>query len=170
MVIYGSSWGLWLGWIRLASGRTRNPVYFLGTFDYAMDERGRVPLPPRYRDAFRDGIVLSQGSPDRCLRLFTAEAFHRQAQEFTSESPLHRRGLDMRRVLFSRTQDAELDKQNRVLIPAHLREYAGLSGKVLVVGAGEWLEIWAPETYAAEMARVDQELPAAQEAIESQDG
>ena len=142
-------------------------MYFLGTFDYAMDERGRVPLPPRYRDAFRDGIVLSQGSPDRCLRLFTPAAFERQATEFTAESPMRRKGRDLRRVLFSRTLEAELDKQNRVLIPGGLREYAGLSGKVLVVGAGDWLEVWAPDAYAAEMERVDSQLEITLESVDT---
>jgi len=142
-------------------------VYFLGTFDYAMDERGRVPLPPRYRDSFREGIVLSQGSPDRCLRVYTVAAFTSQASEFTAESAMHRRGRDLRKVLFSRSHEAELDKQNRVLIPAPLREYAGLSGKVLVIGAGEWLEIWAPETYESEMTRIEDGFEQTLESIET---
>ncbi len=144
-------------------------MYFLGTFDYAMDERGRVPLPPRYRDAFREGIVLSQGSPDRCVRVYTASAFLEQADGYRSESPLHRKGRDMRRAFFGRTQDAELDKQNRVLIPVFLRQHAGLSGKVLVVGAGDYLEIWSPEQYDAEMARIDAQLEGTLESIETRD-
>jgi MraZ protein len=141
-------------------------VFFLGTFDYAMDERGRVPLPPRYRDAFREGIVLSQGSPDRCLRVYTQASFSAQAEEFTSQPAMHRKGRDLRKALFSRSHEAELDKQNRVLIPAALREYAGLSGKVLVVGAGEWLEVWSPAAYVQEMTRVDADLETTLESIE----
>ena len=144
-------------------------MYFLGTFDYAMDERGRIPLPPRYRDAFRDGIVLSQGSPDNCLRLHTPDSFEQQAADFTSESRLHRRGRDMRRALFPRTHLAELDKQNRVLVPPPLREFAGLSGRVLVVGAGECLEVWSPEAYEAEMAAVDARLERTLESIETRE-
>jgi MraZ protein len=141
-------------------------MLFLGTFDYAMDERGRVPLPPPYRDAFRDGVVLSQGSPDRCLRVFTTAAFDAQASEYTSESPMHRKGRDLRRAFFSRTYRTELDRQNRVLVPAGLREWAGLSGKVLVIGAGESLEIWAPDTFGAEMSRVDEQLESTLESTE----
>ena len=144
-------------------------MYFLGTFDYAMDERGRVPLPPRYRDAFREGIVLSQGSPDKCVRVSTLTAFTEQAHEYTLERPIHRRGRTMRRALFPRTHDAELDKQNRVLVPAPLREWAALTGKVLVVGAGEYLEIWSPEAYEEEMARVDAQLESTLESIETRE-
>ena len=72
-------------------------MLFLGTFDYAMDERGRVPLPPRYREAFRTGIVLSQGSPDRCIFLHTMEAFERHARDVTARPALHRSGRVLRR-------------------------------------------------------------------------
>ena len=141
-------------------------MYFLGTFEYAMDERGRVPIPPRYRDAFRDGIVLSQGSPDPCLRIYTISGFEMQAAQYTAAPALHRSGRDLRKALFSRSMHAELDKQSRVLIPGHMRDYAALSGKVLLVGAGEWLELWAPERYDTEMARVDSTLEATLETVQ----
>ena len=144
-------------------------MLFLGTFDYAIDERGRLPLPPRYRDAFREGIVLSQGSPDRCLRLYTQAAFDEQAAQYRAASPLQRKGRDLRKVFFSRSHTTELDKQSRILIPAALREYAGLSNKALMIGAGEWLEIWEPEAFAAEMTRVDNQLETTLESIETRE-
>ncbi len=144
-------------------------MYFLGTFDYAMDERGRLPLPPRYRDAFRDGIVLSQGSPDRCLRAFTTEAFGSQASKLLAQSALHLKGRDLRTSFFSRTHSVELDKQNRILVPTPLREYAQLNGKVLVTGAGEYLEIWAPELFEARLREIDEHLEATLESIETRD-
>ena len=144
-------------------------MLFLGTFDYAMDERGRVPLPPRYRDAFRDGIVLSQGSPDRCLRAYTQAAFDVQASEYTAQSPMQRRGRDLRRSFFATAQPVELDKQNRILIPAPLRDYAALSGKVVVIGSGEWLEIWAPAEFESAMARISEQLETTLESIETRD-
>ena len=60
----------------------------------------------------------------------------------------------------------ELDRQGRILIPAPLREYAGLDGTVVVVGSGEWLEIWNPELFEAEMAVVDDELEHTLESVE----
>jgi MraZ protein len=131
-----------------------------------MDERGRVPLPPKYRDAFRDGVVLSQGSPDKCLRLYTQQAFDKQASEVTRESALQRRGKHLRWAFFSRSHATEFDKQNRILIPSAFREYADLSGTVLVIGTGECLEIWSPREYEAQMARVDEQLETTLESIE----
>jgi len=139
-------------------------VYFLGTFEYAMDERGRVPLPPRYRDAFQHGAVLSQGSPDRCLRIYTLDSFASEAAKTVAQPSQRRSGRVLRKGVFARSYDVELDKQNRLLVPAPMRVFAGLSGKVYVVGAGEWLEIWSPGEYDDEMARVDAEL---EETLES---
>jgi MraZ protein len=140
-------------------------VLFLGTFDYAMDERGRVPLPPKFRDAFRAGVVLSQGSPDRCVRVYTADAFEAQASQFLAVPSFRSKGRDLRRM-FSRTWETQLDAQNRVLIPGSLRSFAGLDSKVMVVGAGEWLEVWSPGAYEADMERIEATLEITLESIE----
>ena len=140
--------------------------YFLGNFEYALDERGRVPVPPRYRDLFTRGAVLNQGSPDQCVRLFTAESFELEAQLYTSEPATRRAGRISRHAFFARSFQVELDRQGRILIPAPLRSYARLEGNVLVVGAGEWLEIWNPDSFAAEMTVVDDELERTLETME----
>jgi MraZ protein len=130
-------------------------VSLLGTFEYTMDERGRVPLPPKHRDAFRGGIVLSQGSPDRCIRLYPQQAYDEKAAEVLSVSSWLDEGRDLRRMFFSRTLDTQLDPQNRVMVPAWMREYASLESRVKLVGAGECLELWAPEAYDADMERIE---------------
>lgn len=127
--------------------------YFLGRYDYAMDERGRVPLPPRYRDAFLKGAVLNQG-PDPCLRLFTPESFEQQAELYTRELATERKGREMRQSFFANCFSVELDRQGRILIPQPLRTYASLDASVLVSGAGEWLEIWHPDRFQQRMAAV----------------
>lgn len=125
-------------------------AYFLGRYEYAMDERGRVPVPPRYRNAFARGAVISQG-PEPCLRLFTSESFEQQAELYTQEPATERSARKTRRSFFARSFSVELDRQGRILLPAALRSHAGLEGAVVVIGSGEWLEIWAPERLEEEM-------------------
>jgi len=125
--------------------------YFLGRYEYAMDERGRVPVPPRYRDLFLRGAVLNQG-PDSCLRLFTEESFEQQASLYTGQPAIERSGRVTRHGFFANCFSVEPDRQGRILIPAPLREYANLQGSVIVAGAGEWLEIWSPDAFTTEMA------------------
>jgi MraZ protein len=141
-------------------------MYFLGRYEYAMDGRGRVPVPPRYREVFARGAVLSQGSPDPCLRLYTAESFEQQAGLYTSEPATRRTGRITRHAFFTRSFPVELDRQGRILVPGPLRAYAALDGNVVVVGAGEWLEVWNPERFEAEMAVVDDELESTLESVE----
>jgi MraZ protein len=102
--------------------------------------------------------VLSQGSPDKCVRIYTPEAFEAAADRYTANSPLSRKGRDLRKAFFSRSHHAQLDQQHRLLIPGVLREFAGLSGKVLLIGAGEHLELWEPSEYEAVMSGIDEQL------------
>ena len=141
-------------------------AYFLGRYEYALDARGRVPVPPRYREAMARGAVLSQGSPDPCLRVYTAESFEQQAPLYTSEPATKRAGRIARHAFFTRSFEVEVDRQGRILIPGPLRTYASLEANVIVIGAGEWLEIWDPERLEAEMAVVDAELESTLEAME----
>ncbi len=127
--------------------------YFLGRYDYAMDERGRVPVPPRYRNLLAKGAVLNRG-PDSCLRLFTTESFDQQAKLYTQQPAIERAGRMTRHGFFANSYPVELDRQGRILIPGPLRAHAELEGSVVVAGAGEWLEIWNPEQFDAEMAMV----------------
>lgn len=140
--------------------------YFLGKYEYAMDERGRVPVPPRYRDALARGAVLSQGSPDPCLHLYTAESYEEQAKLYTSEPGIRRAGRITRQAFFARSFPVELDRQGRILVPGPLRDFAGLEGTVVVAGAGEWLELWHPERFEARMAVVDEALEETLESVE----
>jgi MraZ protein len=130
------------------------PQYFLGRFEYAMDERGRVPVPPRYRELFAPGAMLNQG-PDPCLRLFTSESFQQQAELYTSNPAIEEVARMTRRAFFANSFSVELDKQGRILIPGPLRAYARLEGNVIISGAGEWLEIWSPQQFETEMAEAE---------------
>ena len=124
--------------------------YFLGRYEYAMDDRGRVPIPPRYRDLFALAGMLNQG-PDACLRLFTTENFDQQAQLYTREDAISPSARTTRRLFFANCFSVELDRQGRILIPGPLRAYARLEGNVVIAGVGEWLEIWNPELFEERM-------------------
>jgi len=129
-------------------------VSFSGSANYSIDERGRVPLPPRYRELFQDGIVLSQGSPDPCIRVQTIDEFQTTLRKISDASALSTVGKDLRRLLVSTVHETQLDAQNRILIPPWLREHAKLESKVRVIGTIEALEIWSPDVLDAELERI----------------
>ena len=130
-----------------------------------MDDRGRVPLPPKYRDAFRAGVMLVQGSPDRCIRVYTPDEFTKESAQYTSLSAMQRKGRDLRRHWFSQAHDVQLDQQSRILVPAPLREHARLDSRVTISGCGDWLEMWAPELFRNDLDRIDEVLEMTQESV-----
>jgi len=129
---------------------------FRGEFDLTLDDRGRVPVPARYRHLFEQGATLVQGLLGQ-VELWTTEGYDAFSPEFTEESMTTEEGRRLRRQRFARAWDVELDRQGRVLIPAKLREKAALDGAAVVSGRGECLEIWNPERWEAEQARLDEE-------------
>lgn len=137
---------------------------FRGTYEHIIDDRGRVAVPARYRDLFRTGVVLAQG-PDGCVEVYTVEDYERVSEFVVSEPPHRRRGRRLRRGFFSRSWDAELDRQGRILIPVPLRQWAGLTGAVVINGRRECLEIWNAERWQAELAAIDQEYQAELESL-----
>lgn len=123
---------------------------FKGNFEHTLDDRGRVALPAKYRDQFGSRAVLTM-SPDGCVQVFTAEGFDRMSEDVAKESPKTLAGRRARRLFDGQAFDAELDRQGRILIPAKFRERAHLNGAVVIVGCTEWLEIWEPSAWEAEL-------------------
>ncbi len=129
---------------------------FRGTYEHMVDDKGRVALPARYRHLFTEGVKLAL-SPDGCLEVYTPEAFAAKETELAATSANQLLGRRLRRAFSVRSWDAELDRQGRILIPPHLRDRAEIGqGPVVITGCTEWLEIWKPERWEAELAQSDE--------------
>jgi transcriptional regulator MraZ len=139
-------------------------MLFLGTYPYSMDERGRVPIPPRFRDAFLTGVILTQGTPDKCVRVYPLAGFEETAASYLSSPEATRLGRVKARTFFSSAYQAELDRQGRLLVPPQLRRWAGLDGDVVIAGAGRWFEVWPQGVFDTIKEREEAEL----EALDSQ--
>lgn len=116
---------------------------FVGSFEHSLDVKGRVILPSRFREPFLRGGFLtpSQGG---CLALWTPGEFERQTEQMLMMSRESVQGRDRARMWAAAAADVEVDRQGRMAIPARLRELAHLEGEVLVQGAIDRIEIWAP--------------------------
>ncbi len=119
---------------------------FLGTYQYAIDDRGRVPIPPRFRPHLKElGVVQMKGEPQRCVWLTSAENFEEMAAAFTRQPLTTNTGQMMRRQAFGDAWGPDkFDGQGRVLLTQQLRQYARLQGQVVVKGCGDHFEIWDP--------------------------
>jgi MraZ protein len=126
-------------------------MFFRGTYEHTMDDRGRVALPSRYRNQFTEGVVLVQGT-ESCVEVYTVSEYEAMANVVAGSPATEVAGRRVRRAFFSRAWDGELDRQGRILIPQPLRQYAGLTnGGVVITGRHECLELWEKDTWEQEM-------------------
>ena len=123
----------------------------LGTHTPRLDDKGRLVLPARFREALAGGVVMARGQ-DRSVVVWPAAEFEHHAQRVTEASRSDPRMRAYQRVLFSGAVDEVPDRQGRVTVPASLREYAGLERDVVVVGNGSTCEIWNAESWSAYLA------------------
>ncbi|GAB3695856.1 division/cell wall cluster transcriptional repressor MraZ [Nocardiopsis oceani] len=133
---------------------------FLGTHTPRLDQKGRLFLPAKYRDELSGGLVITKGQ-ERCLYVFPTAEFSRVTEALSSAPVTAKAVRDFSRVLFASASDESCDKQGRVTVPPHLRQYAGLDRDCVVIGANTRLEIWdaaAWSEYEAEQEQVFSQL------------
>jgi MraZ protein len=121
---------------------------FLGTYTPRLDDKGRLFLPAKYRDRLAGGVVVTRGH-EKSLVIYPADAFESLASRVLAMPSTNRRARAYSRLLLSGASDQIPDKQGRISIPAHLREYAGLSRDITITGAGDHLEVWDSSAWGA---------------------
>ncbi|MEX1072122.1 MAG: division/cell wall cluster transcriptional repressor MraZ [Chloroflexota bacterium] len=132
------------------------PSSFLtGEFRHTLDDRSRVAVPARFRSRLGDGATLARWL-DGCLGLFPADEWAELATKLRSLPLTNPRAREFARFMSSGAVEVELDKQGRILVPGYLREYAGITeGEVVVVGALNRLEIWAPTLWLPYRSKIE---------------
>jgi len=123
----------------------------LGTHTPKLDDKGRVILPAKFREELAGGVVITRGQ-ERCLYVFSTAEFE-QVHEKIRQAPLsNKQARDFMRLFLSGASAEAPDGQNRITIPAHLRQYAGLGKELVVTGVGAHAEIWSAEAWDAYLA------------------
>ena len=126
---------------------------FLGTSDHNLDAKGRVILPSEFRAELGDSFYITMGF-NRCVQVMSEEEFDRLRSQIR-ELPADK-ALSLQYLLISPAKSVTPNSQGRVMIPQKLREDAGLSGEVTVVGMDSRIEIWDKEEFARFMERQKQ--------------
>jgi MraZ protein len=123
---------------------------FLGEHQHTLDAKGRVSLPAKFRSEMtaEQSLVVARGL-DGCLYVYSSEAYDAFTTELLTRQDFDPRIRKMRRFFMSGATPVELDSAGRIGIPSVLREYAGLSKDVTVIGNGTRIEIWDAGTWAA---------------------
>ena len=130
---------------------------FFGEYEHTLDGKGRLTIPAKLRHEFSDGLVVTRGLDD-CLFIYTVQGFDAYAATFSQFSPDKKSARAFTRFVFSGANKLFPDKQGRILLPAVLREFAGLDDDVVIVGANHRLEVWAADKWQATLTEVEQDI------------
>lgn len=128
---------------------------FLGEYEHTIDAKGRMAVPAKFRGQLDRGAVISKGM-GRCLSVYTESRWEEKSAalvEGKSDEELR----DFERRIYPSAGEVELDGQGRLVIPAKLRDYAGLGSEVTVVGVRDHIEIWDRKTWQEYQQRLDAE-------------
>jgi MraZ protein len=130
---------------------------FFGEFEYRLDEKGRFPIPPRFRASLKDGLVFTRGI-ENCITAYPLSEWKKLAQEVTGGNAISRaKQRRLNRALFSSAFLVHLDGQGRITVPPKLKESAGIADEVIVAGANNYLELWNPVEWQEEQAIAEEQ-------------
>jgi MraZ protein len=124
---------------------------FSGSYAPRLDDKGRLVLPAKFRQALAPGLMLTKGQ-EHAITVWPAAEFATYAEGLKEASRSNPKARAFMRVLFSGAFEEFPDRQGRITIPPALRDYAGLDREVVVFGNNDTVEIWdatAWETYLA---------------------
>ncbi len=122
---------------------------FFGEYHYTVDEKNRVFIPSRLRERLnRYGkfLILLRGL-DRCILIYPESIWEDLSQKIQELPLTSREARQFSRYIFSGTYQCEMDSQGRVSLPGPLKEYAGIDKEVVIIGAGNRVEIWGKEEW-----------------------
>lgn len=116
---------------------------FLGQFEHTIDEKGRLTMPAKFRAGLAAGLVVTLGM-DGCLFVFPRAKWEELAARIESLPITNPDARNLARLMFSNADDSGMDRQGRILIPAHLRTCAHLESDVVITGLNSRIELWNP--------------------------
>ena len=125
---------------------------FLGKFSTPLEPKNRFSVPTAFRAQLSSRMYITQGF-DRNLQVFTAGAFeeiYRKVISLNLADPLARLLL---RLILGTATELGMDNNN-LMIPENLKEFANLHDDILLIGQGDYFEIWAPDLWNMQEAQL----------------
>ncbi|WP_027091082.1 division/cell wall cluster transcriptional repressor MraZ [Cohnella thermotolerans] len=121
---------------------------FLGEYQHSIDDKGRIIIPAKFREALGPDFIITRGL-DNCLFVYPRQEWNQLEQKLKQLPMMKSDARAFTRFFFSGASECEWDKQGRVNVPSHLREYAKLDKDCIVIGVSTRVEIWDKATWEA---------------------
>jgi MraZ protein len=148
-------------------------MMFRGHYDHTIDAKGRTSLPARFRHALtamgssvgETRLIATPALADPCLDIYPIPAWEQFEARVAALPKWDRDTVLLRRRYVSAAVECDLDRHGRILIPASLREHAGLGKEVLWAGIGSTMELWSRSRWQDAQALDDEQLEQWRQAI-----
>lgn len=141
---------------------------FLGEFEHTLDDKNRLTLPAKFRDAFAGGLVVTRGM-DGCLFVYTRAGWEQFVTlRLEGLDPFSREARQMSRFVFAGAAEAEPDRQGRIMLPPALVQHARLAREVVVAGVRDHVEIWDRAAWRKQLEEVEGSAELVAERLASQ--
>ena len=141
--------------------KTRRSVYggelermFFGRYEHSIDEKGRMTIPARFREPLEAGAYITRGF-DRNLVVYTTSYLQKISEKVAGMSNTDPSARLLRRLIYSNAALLEFDKSGRILIPQFLRDPVDIHNNAIVIGVGDYFEIWSPTVWEAQNTLLD---------------
>jgi transcriptional regulator MraZ len=125
-------------------------MHFRGINNISVDAKGRMAMPARYRERLLDacgGRLVVTVDRDHCLLVYPLPEWEIIESKLIALPSLNKQARLLQRLLIGHATELEMDGQGRILLPAMLRDFAGLKKKAVLIGQGKKLEIWDEDTW-----------------------
>ena len=134
---------------------------FSGNYTHSIDPKGRVTIPAAYREALGEGFTIGLNNEFNAIALYPEEKWQSMSEKLDRIPDSDVRGMAYVRLIksFSFTNQS-LDGQGRALLPAVLRQKAGMDKAIRFAGMGRWLEIWDEDRFVASCAQSEMDIGA----------
>lgn len=123
---------------------------FLGEFEATLDPKGRFLLPAGFKKQLPESesmrFVINRGF-EKCLSLYTMDSWEPLYDKIRTLNDFDPKVREFRRFFLNGATIVEPDTAGRILLPANLKDYAGLEKDIVLASAVDKIEIWAKEKY-----------------------
>lgn len=119
---------------------------FRSEFQHSLDSKGRFTVPAKLREQLGEVFIATKGF-EGCVFLYPMKEWQAVEEKLSSLPFTNSKARAVMRFFFSSACECEMDKQGRVLLPANLREHAGIQREIVIIGVRERLEVWSREKW-----------------------
>jgi MraZ protein len=137
---------------------------FIGEYRHTFDAKNRISVPAKFRKELGKTVIVTRGL-DRCLFVYPMSAWKKEAEKLAQYSTGSAAGRGLSRLILSGASEADVDSAGRILVPDYLKSFASLSGKAVVAGVNERVELWDEDAWNAYTATIERDADALAESL-----